>query len=142
MISLIFLKILEDFGISYEDYLENIEEATSEKEEKESSIKQEKEEQKEIIEIEAKQENQNKLIKINKNLITNFNNTLNDDSCVNNNIIEQSECDNIQKLYLEQEKKDNEYEEHSEEYRCITCGLWTYQHLRKDSVCFDEYIRS
>ncbi len=38
--------------------------------------------------------------------------------------------------------KKHKYEEHSEEYRCITCGLWTYQHLRKDSVCFDEYIRS
>ena len=29
-----------------------------------------------------------------------------------------------------------------EEYRCITCGLWFYQHLNKKSDCFDEYIRS
>ncbi len=28
-----------------------------------------------------------------------------------------------------------------EEYRCITCGLWFYQHLNKKSNCFDEYIR-
>lgn len=28
-----------------------------------------------------------------------------------------------------------------EEYRCITCGLWFYQHLNKKSACFDEYIR-
>lgn len=28
-----------------------------------------------------------------------------------------------------------------EEYRCITCGLWFYQHLNKKSDCFDEYIR-
>lgn len=29
----------------------------------------------------------------------------------------------------------------SEEYRCITCGLWFYEHLNKKSKCFDEYIR-
>jgi len=28
-----------------------------------------------------------------------------------------------------------------EEYKCITCGLWFYQHLNKKSNCFDEYIR-
>ena len=38
--------------------------------------------------------------------------------------------------------KKHKYEEHSDEYRCIRCGLWTYQHLRKDCVCFDEYVRS
>lgn len=43
-------------------------------------------------------------------------------------------------------KKDHKSTSHQftpalEEYRCITCGLWFYQHLNKKSTCFDEYIR-
>ncbi len=43
-------------------------------------------------------------------------------------------------------KKNHNSDSHAftpalEEYRCITCGLWIYQHLNKKSTCFDEYIR-
>lgn len=29
----------------------------------------------------------------------------------------------------------------TDEYKCITCGMWFYQHLIKKANCYDEYIR-
>ena len=36
---------------------------------------------------------------------------------------------------------DHQFCKASEEYRCITCGLWFYEHRKNNLNCFDEYIR-
>jgi len=38
-------------------------------------------------------------------------------------------------------KAKHKYFEATPEHRCITCGLWFYQHNHTNSQCFDPYVR-